>query len=413
MCTKQLFQKYYVIIHGLIYNLIHTIMSFFPRVHGLICSQPGADVYTDIDGNEYSVVTIGTQLWLVENLKTTKYADGTDITNLTEAENTVYDDWYLPSKDQLSLMKTNLHDEGVGSFGGFTWSSSEIDADNVWGCSFTGAGLASSGKGGSAQIRACRTFTAAEGAYALRDEGEAGGLIFYIDGTTYHEAAPADDNSDPPWSNITDEAIGTTGTGVGDGQANTTAILNQIGHTDSAAKVCDDLEEGENVSGWVDDTTGAYCSYDNDEDNIAIYGLLYNYFAITHASELAYIAKNGVKESGWHVPTQEEYQDISNDYGGASVSGGKFKETGTTHWASPNTGATNESGLTMLPGGYRASNGSFTGQTTVGYHGTTDEYPIEPTAFYAPTASYDSAGFNRVAAAYKIWGVSVRLVKDI
>ena len=385
-------------------------MSFFPRVHGIICSQPGADVYTDIDGNEYSVVTIGTQLWLVENLKTTKYADGTDITNLTEAENTVYDDWYLPSKDQLSLMKTNLHDEGVGSFGGFTWSSSEIDADNVWGCSFTGAGLASSGKVGSAQIRACRTFTAAEGAYALRDEGEAGGWIFYIDGTTYHEAASADDNSDPAWSNITDQSVGGTGTGVNDGQANTTLILNQVGHTNSAAKVCDDMEGEISAYGWVDDTTGAYCSYDNDADNIAIYGLLYNYFAITHASELAYIEKNGVEESGWRIPTKTDFETLQTYLGGSSVAGGKLKEAGIENWDSPNGGATNEAGFTGVPSGSRYyTDGSFNAQGAQVFYWA-GQYDAE-TASYLSLNSVNA--ISLINRQYFNAGLTVRLVKDI
>ena len=36
-----------------------------------------------------------------------------------------------------------------------------------------------------------------------------------------------------------------------------------------------------------------------------------------------------------------------------------MKETGATHWTPPNTGATNTSGFTGLPGGYRFSNGTF------------------------------------------------------
>lgn len=42
-----------------------------------------AEIVEDYDGNQYSVITIGSQQWLAENLKTTHYKDGTAITNLT------------------------------------------------------------------------------------------------------------------------------------------------------------------------------------------------------------------------------------------------------------------------------------------------------------------------------------------
>ncbi len=100
------------------------------------------------------------------------------------------------------------------------------------------------------------------------------------------------------------------------------------------------------------------CSaYNNDQNNVATYGYLYTWEA----------AKT-VCPAGWHLPTDAEWTTLT-DYlynfstlGGEDVAGGKMKEAGTTHWASPNTGATNSSGFTALPAG-----GSSDG--TIGYLG--------------------------------------------
>jgi uncharacterized protein (TIGR02145 family) len=75
----------------------------------------------------------------------------------------------------------------------------------------------------------------------------------------------------------------------------------------------------------------------------------------------------GVCPDGWHLPSDDEWTELTDYLGGTSDAGGKLKETGTTHWNSPNTGATNETGFTALPGGYRFSNGAFNG---IGYNGT-------------------------------------------
>ena len=64
-------------------------------------------------------------------------------------------------------------------------------------------------------------------------------------------------------------------------------------------------------------------------------------------------------DSGWHVPIDAEWKTLTDYLGGESVAAGKLKEIGTTHWVSPNTGATNEYGYTALPGGYRFINGFF------------------------------------------------------
>ena len=104
---------------------------------------------------------------------------------------------------------------------------------------------------------------------------------------------------------------------------------------------------------WRNLTTGAYCVYENNNSHVSTYGLLYNGYAVEDSHNIA--------PTGWHVPTDDEWKELEM-YLGMSQSdaddmefrgtdeGGKMKEAGTTHWHSPNI-ATNESGLSLLPGG--------------------------------------------------------------
>jgi uncharacterized protein (TIGR02145 family) len=57
--------------------------------------------------------------------------------------------------------------------------------------------------------------------------------------------------------------------------------------------------------------------------------------------------------TGWHLPSEAEWTILTDFAGGGSVVGGNLKEAGTLHWKSPNTGATNSSGFTALPHGFR------------------------------------------------------------
>jgi uncharacterized protein (TIGR02145 family) len=100
---------------------------------------------------------------------------------------------------------------------------------------------------------------------------------------------------------------------------------------------------------WVDllnSETGAYCAYYNSLYNNKTYGMLYNCYAVIDHSKLC--------PSGWHVPSDKEWTTLANYLGGDSIAGDKLKEQGTTHWNYPNTGATNETGFTALPGGIRS-----------------------------------------------------------
>lgn len=87
-------------------------------------------------------------------------------------------------------------------------------------------------------------------------------------------------------------------------------------------------------------------AYNNDQNNIIIYGYLYDWNTAMN-----------VCPSGWHLPTETEWSALSTFLGGDDLAGGKLKEADTLHWHHPNTGATNESGFTALPGGLCYSNG--------------------------------------------------------
>jgi len=102
---------------------------------------------------------------------------------------------------------------------------------------------------------------------------------------------------------------------------------------------------------WINTTSGGYCYYDNDADNATPYGSLYNWYSIDDSRKVA--------PEGWHVPSDGELHILLDYLGGEEIAGGKMKEIGIAHWISPNTGATNESGFSALPGGYRFSSNGY------------------------------------------------------
>ena len=148
--------------------------------------------------------------------------------------NTDFDDWFLPSKDELVLMQS------VCGITFDTWSSSESDATQAWSIDINGALLRD--KTSALYVRACRSFINSN-VYELGAEGQAGGLVFSSvdngDGTfTYLEAAPSFTSASKTWSNITNAAVTGTSTAVGTGQANSDLIVAQGSHTTSAASIC-------------------------------------------------------------------------------------------------------------------------------------------------------------------------------
>jgi uncharacterized protein (TIGR02145 family) len=194
---------------------------------------------TDIEGNIYKTVTIGTQVWMAENLKVTRYNEVSF------------------SEDITSTLQSFVN-SGAGNL------------------TLT-------------QLRAGNVITASE-------------LVFLSN------------------------AIGI--------ETNSQLTINQI-LLGSIPIISTDTT-------WTLLSTGAYCWYDNDIKNKDIYGALYNWYSVNSGK---------ICPKGWHVPTDAEWTILTNFLGGEDVAGGKMKSV--AGWISPNTGATNSSGFSALPGGGR------------------------------------------------------------
>jgi uncharacterized protein (TIGR02145 family) len=155
---------------------------------------------------------------------------------------------------------------------------------------------------------------------------------------------------------------------------------------------------------WAALTTPAHCFYNNDNESFMnSYGALYNWYAVSTGK---------LCPSGWHVPTDNEWYTLTTFLGGTEVAGGKLKESGTSHWKSPNSGADNSSGFTGLPGDFRNSslhNGLF---YSIGNHG----------AWWSSSEGVSNSGYAwrvgyDVSSVYigdfsADLGLSVRCIKD-
>ena len=152
---------------------------------------------------------------------------------------------------------------------------------------------------------------------------------------------------------------------------------------------------------WGTLTTGAYCNYNNDAGNTLTYGRIYNFFTVADSRNLC--------PTNWHVSTDAEWTTLTNYLGGASIAGGKLKEAGTSHWASVNVGATNETGFTALPGGFRDVDGTYYENGENAYWWSSNEYNATDALFWNIPYHHNNAYNN---TGNKNYGVSVRCVKD-
>jgi uncharacterized protein (TIGR02145 family) len=232
-------------------------------------------------------------------------------------------------------------------------------------------------------------------------------------GTTYYVRAYATNSVGTAYGNqvqfTTSQVSDTTVTDIDGNVYNTITIGTQVWMLENLKTTHyqngDEISLGLNESAWQYHNLnrfGAYAGYVNsDTNNYAVFGILYNWYAAVDPRKIA--------PDGWHVPTETEWTTLTNFLGGSNTAGLTLKEAGLSHWVSPNTGSTNSSGFTGLPGGYRNTNGAYDLIGNAGWWwSTTDAGGDEANALGLFT-NLDEAN---IVTGKKGFGTSVRCIKD-
>jgi len=157
---------------------------------------------------------------------------------------------------------------------------------------------------------------------------------------------------------------------------------------------------------WKNAEGAALCSYNNEPATVTLYGVLYNWHCVSDS--------RGLCPAGWHVPTENEWETLVVFLGGDFEAGGKMKSIRMEpmeepYWNSPNSGATNESGFSGLPNGYRKETGVFTNHWGFGFwwH-STEQNSVQ--------AGYQKLSYNVATTSSNHYkknsGLSVRCIKN-
>jgi uncharacterized protein (TIGR02145 family) len=144
-------------------------------------------------------------------------------------------------------------------------------------------------------------------------------------------------------------------------------------------------------------------AYNGDESNVLKYGQLYTKYAASDP--------RGICPIGWHLPSSYDWEVLTDFLGGEAVTGGKLKATESNSWKDPNTGATNITGFSALPGGFRSNTGKFINLGNTGSWLCSDEPNI--TGFWLRSLSYDEQKLTTFTYGnFRDDGYSARCIKD-
>jgi len=143
-----------------------------------------------------------------------------------------------------------------------------------------------------------------------------------------------------------------------------------------------------------------WCNGDSSANSKKTYGALYYGNTIT----------DSIAPKGWHLSTTTDWKTLSTYLGDSTVAGGKLKEVGVTHWADPNTGATDDYGFSALPGGaYDDYNNKYYWFSTYGRYFANNNHATTTAPFYSMSNSSTNLLFTDTYS-YNLW-YSIRCVR--
>ena len=200
----------------------------------------------------------------------------------------------------------------------------------------------------------------------------------------------------------------------------TTRNLNVATYSDGT-----EIPQVTDPAAWESLTTGAWCYYNNDPANEAVYGKLYNWYAVVgiwdEASKTEESLRKQLAPTGYHIPSSTEIITLIDGLGGGYEASPELREIGFDHWIyqapdpeeemmfGPTPDTTNSTGFTALPGGFRYSGTDFYNIGTVGYLWSTSSW-VQPHSASILSISRNFANYDD--AMYKYGGLSVRCIKN-
>ena len=429
----------------------------------------GTNALLDKDGNPYETITIGTQEWIIPNLRTTTFANGNPISNITDnndwvngvnvtANNygTLYN-WYAATKvksinvsdygalyNYIAISKNTQayygrlynyyaanYSIGGASIAPIGWhvpTFAEWDAL----CVFIGGGHLNSSGGADMLREIGTTHWLTPNTTATNSTG------FTSVGTGYRSGPGGGGGITGSFHflkfygmyTIANYSTGFLGIGTGNNLGTVGGIDMNCGCAIRLLKDTTTLSDKQTstMTDYDDNIYKTVCigtqewmaanlcvEHYNDGTPIPII-TDNNAWASDTVGAMCYYNNNSAyaftpiqncfAPSGWHVPTSSEWTSLSNYVG----NGGHLKEAGLAHWDDPNTDADNSTNFTALGSGYRnSSDGIFSKIKLTAYYWNGNSY--DSTNGYISKLYYDSTLIDNDYADINN-ALSVRLIKD-